>query len=255
MASNQKHQHFRLSTADGLKPLLYLNYLFGVSPFYVDKAGYLNFRQNSFTRIRAITTAGLIAISASISIYHMINILIWDKEERRRFTNMIDLTSRLISNLCPLMLICIGVFKADQFLEFLQELKDFNEEVKQFLDTRRVKRISRGVFIVQTIIITSSMSILFGRVTFLSFDSKENAWMQVLTENGIQGWLLAGPVLVLVLAVMALKYTAVAFLECFCIALATSFVTVIENLSEFIRREGKITVNGMNTKTFRTWQK
>lgn len=234
MKTNEKQDRFRLSTTDGLKPLIYLNYFLGVSPFYINNAGYLIFPNNCFTRCRAIITAGCVAISGLVSIYHMIDTFLVDDDDSSRFNKMIDLTSRLLSNLCPLMLIGIGVFKTDKFLHLLRELRGFNEEFSSFLDSAKVKRISTRVFFIHSIIITASISILLGRTIFMREDSTEHFWMGFWNDKTLQGRTTAIILIILVLSLVALKYTAVAYLECFCIAIATSFSSVVENITELI---------------------
>lgn len=244
---------FRVTIADGLRPLIKINYLLGVSTFIIDSSGHIQHPYKIFNRCRGVLAILFIFISACMSCYRVIETLLWNPIYESpngafgRFNKMVELICQFTSNVFPAMLIFIGLFRSSEITRFFQQMSVYNAGICEFADPKRVSHVTRRLIALHMVMIIFATGVLQFRL-FTFADPTELEWRQKFKE-----WTLVGRCvdcfLVLGVAILAfLKLGAIAFLECFNMALATCFSKVIENLSIFISEQAdkwKISYLGM----------
>ncbi|CAL8125279.1 unnamed protein product [Orchesella dallaii] len=232
---------FRVTMADGLRPLLKVNYLLGVSTYTISSTGHLQYPRRILSLVRVIITLILITSSASYTFYRMLHTLVWNELYRSpgiaRFNKMVELICQFVSNISPLTLILLCLFKTKATRNFFDEMGRYNAGIHRFAEPTRVRTISRRCFIMHLLMITASVLLLLLRV-FTALDPTEIMMRGRIIEGSSVAVANVVNCLALTLLVFC-KQSSVAFIEVFSVALATCFDIVIRNLTTFILNEAE----------------
>lgn len=233
---------FRVTMADGLRPLIKVNYLLGVSTFTINSSGHIHHPHKIFNRFRVSLAILFISASTTISFYRMVGTLLWNpfyestpQGDFGRFNKMVELICQFISNIFPTMLIFIGLFRSTELTRFFEEMSVYNAGISGFADPKWVCHVTRRVFTMHMAMLFCIGCVMEFRL-FTTVDSGEIELKEKLNVWGL-GFGVHILMAVLVGLLTALKLSSNSFLECFNVALATCFSKVIDNLNEFILEE------------------
>lgn len=236
----ERESAFRLTMSDGLRPLTKLNYFLGVSTFTFSPSGHIQYTHKTFTKCRVFLTLILLSVSATITVYRMVNAVMHAKFQSGipHFNRMVELICQFISNLGPLMLILISLFKSNALDGFFHEMGKYNAGISEFAEPPTVRNISRKYLGMHLVLTGISGSAIVVRM-FMPYhpDDASLRYLATFTEN--EDVMLAVTSVISVLLII-LKHSAMAFIECFNLLLAVCFSTVTNNLGKFIddRSEG-----------------
>lgn len=259
MSTNEDYQRksaFRITMADGLRPLLKLNFLFGISAYTVKSSGHIIFPCKTLTRIRILITLIFILFSVSITFYRTLEVLLWNpaysSNSFERFNKMVEMISQLASNLCPLMLTFIGLFRASKISAFFKEMGLYNAGVCDFAEPLKVRKVARRFFAVHLTVMAISGCLIQLRLHG-SLDPTDIGWKEKLMQSkiGESGIYVITSVFTVILVIV--KQSCIAYLECFSAALATCFARVIRNLTKFMSQEAEKWNERYNASKQKVW--
>ncbi|CAL8125270.1 unnamed protein product [Orchesella dallaii] len=237
METKEDESTFRGTMANGLRPLIRINFLLGVSTYTLSSTGVRQHPCQNFSLARVIFTLILIIISASFTFYKMVDTLIWNQmylsDAVSRFNKMVDLICQFVANITPCTIMLLGLVRANATNNFFDEMEKYNAGVGGFAEPRKVHSVSRRCLAMLAIIIAILTLLLLLRV-----DPWEIMVIVGFKDKAIE--LLAALVFSIIEAFLIIcKQTAITFIEVFSVALATCFNVVIENLTKFILKEAE----------------
>lgn len=241
MKGTSKHESsFRTTMADGLRPLLKINYLLGVSNYKFTSTGHIHFSHSLFAKLRTALCLIFLSGSTITTLSRIIEVMFWSPVNNNneggfaRFNKVVDLTCQFAGAVYPLMLILICIFRTNTTIKFFEEMGKYNSGIAEFAEPPQVRKVSRRMFVLHLFVMLVSGALLILRL-FTSTDPHDYNLFRPGTP--VLRGVVTASICIGAIVLTVLKYSAVAFIECFSVALATCFTVVSTNLTRYILEE------------------